>query len=124
MRYFDDSKATNAAATMAALQTFANSLDKVILIAGGDAKDADLMIMQTLLVKLAAVIAIGKDKERFAALRPDTFLVNSMQDAVLQAAVLAQNNSVVLLSPACSSLDMYANFAARGKDFFQAVQEI
>jgi UDP-N-acetylmuramoylalanine--D-glutamate ligase len=47
-----------------------------------------------------------------------------MDEAVAEAAVLAHAGELVLLSPACASLDMYPNFAARGNHFAQAVEAL
>lgn len=124
VKYFNDSKATNVAATIAAVNSFAASWENLILIAGGDAKDADLKELSPILAQLKAVILFGKDKYRLADLVAEPLVVDSMQEAVALAASLAVADTAVLLSPACSSLDMYKNFTHRGSDFIKQVRSL
>jgi len=123
--WIDDSKATNEGAAIASITAIAGPL---ILIAGGDAKGGD---MQLLTAELAGrdvrVIALGKDKGLIEACLKgvcETVSVGSMEEAVSVAAGLAREGDTVLLAPACSSLDMFSNFAERGECFAQAVREL
>ena len=119
--YIDDSKATNVASTQAALTGLSRSDQaNIILIAGGDAKGADLSELQSdISEKVKKVIAFGKDKHEFEQfLNPEQLmLVSSMGEAVELANDQAENGDIVLLSPACASIDMYTNYQQRGLDF-------
>ena len=123
--YINDSKATNVGATLAALHGLAPAT-RTILIAGGDAKGADLQPLAAALAESAAgVVALGKDAKAVAAvaesLAIDCVQVANMTDAVLAAQRMAAGAGMVLLSPACSSLDMYRNFTERGEIFARVV---
>ncbi len=123
--YIDDSKATNVGATLAALQGLAAGT-RVVLIGGGDAKGADLSVLQCALANYAVgVVALGKDAEALLAVARAANVAHSyadnMSDAVAAARSMAVGSDMVLLSPACSSLDMYRNFAERGQVFADAV---
>ena len=119
--FIDDSKATNIASTQAALSGLSKSGQaNIILIAGGDAKGADLSELKLdIQSKVKKVIALGKDKQAFTEfLQPEQVtLVNTMDEAVEQACEQASEGDIVLLSPACASIDMYKNYQQRGIDF-------
>lgn len=115
--YINDSKATNVGATVAALEGFSDYLGGIILIAGGDGKGADFQPLEQTLQGLSHLITLGKDGDKIAALYEGAIRVNSMSDAVKKACELAVTGDIVLMSPACASLDMYKNFMARGEDF-------
>ncbi|MGX5202588.1 UDP-N-acetylmuramoyl-L-alanine--D-glutamate ligase [Aliikangiella sp. IMCC44632] len=130
--WINDSKATNVGATQAAL----NAIDKnyyqwCVLIAGGLAKDADLSpLRESLRTTVDHLIVMGQDAPLLAAYMPKekvTF-VESMQQAVVKAKQLValqpitNQPNVVLLSPACASMDMFKNFEARGQAFVDALE--
>ena len=124
--YVNDSKATNVGATLAALQGL-NPDTRVILIAGGDAKGADLRpLAEVLAASAVGVVALGKDSAALAAVAKsagvDCIQVANMGEAVVAARRMTIGANMVLLSPACSSLDMYRNFAERGEVFVDAVR--
>ena len=122
--YINDSKATNVGATVAALQGLNTHLGEVFLIAGGDGKGADFAPLTPALEHVAKVITLGKDGHKIAKLKADSISVSTMKEAVEQAAKLAFSGDIVLLSPACASLDMYKNFMARGDDFKFCVEQL
>ncbi|BAJ04006.1 UDP-N-acetylmuramoylalanine--D-glutamate ligase [Shewanella violacea DSS12] len=122
--YVNDSKATNVGATVAALEGLGEHLGDIILIVGGDGKGADFTPLETVFNKVAHLITLGKDGDKIAALKEHSHKADSMADAVKQAAELATAGDIVLLSPACASLDMYKNFMARGDDFRQLAQAL
>ncbi|MCL1142903.1 UDP-N-acetylmuramoyl-L-alanine--D-glutamate ligase [Shewanella gaetbuli] len=122
--YINDSKATNVGATVAALEGLNTHLGDVFLIAGGDGKGADFKPLTTALEHVSKVICLGKDGPKIAKLKQDSLQVSSMKEAVDAAAELAFSGDIVLLSPACASLDMYKNFMARGDDFKQCVEQL
>ena len=124
--YYDDSKATNVGASLAAINGLGADISgKLLLIAGGDGKGADFASMQQPVKRFCrAVILLGRDADRLAQALADTvpqIRVQSLEEAVQQAAQLAQPGDAVLLSPACASLDMFKNFEQRGQVFAQAV---
>jgi len=124
VRWFNDSKATNVGATVAALEGMPGPL---ILIAGGDGKAADFSDLHNAIVSHTRdVILIGRDADRIEQVINGTVPVHhasSMQDAVRIAQQLAVPGDSVLLSPACASFDMYSNYMERGDDFANAVMQ-
>jgi UDP-N-acetylmuramoylalanine--D-glutamate ligase len=123
VQWYDDSKATNPHATLAAIDGF----DSVVLIAGGQNKGLDLRALAGSADRVRAVVAIGEaaaEVERaFGSVRP-VQRAESMRDAVSQAAGLARAGDAVLLSPGCASFDWYESYGARGDDFADAVHEL
>lgn len=123
--WINDSKATNVGACVAALKGMNR---KVVLIAGGDAKNADMRELAPILEKkVKAVVLMGKDAPLIQKIITDTIptkIAKSMRDAVNQAATLAGRGDCVLLSPACASLDQFKNYKERGKLFSKAVKEL
>lgn len=122
--YVNDSKATNVGATVAALDGLGDHLGDIILIAGGDGKGADFSPLAAPLAKVTHLITLGRDGHKIVALKAGAFSVDSMAAAVAKAAELAMSGDIVLLSPACASLDMYSNFMARGDDFRSQVEQL
>jgi UDP-N-acetylmuramoylalanine--D-glutamate ligase len=120
--WVNDSKATNIGACVAALQGYAR---KVILIAGGDAKGADMNELTPVIKEKAKyVVLIGKDAGLIKQAINDcvpVYSANNMEQAVQIAAGLATVGESVLLSPACASIDQYKNYQDRGEKFTQAV---
>lgn len=125
VRWVDDSKGTNVGATMSAIRSVGAPL---VLIAGGDAKGADLTpLVSVLSGRARAIVLLGKDADRLAQTLTgvcDLHHVDDIESAVRHAAVLARPGDTVLLSPACSSLDMYSGFAERGERFARAVEAL
>ncbi|MCL1078909.1 UDP-N-acetylmuramoyl-L-alanine--D-glutamate ligase [Parashewanella spongiae] len=122
--YINDSKATNVGATLAAINGLREQLGEIILIAGGDAKGADLSPLIAGLEFVKKVIVFGKDAQQLAKLKDDTIRVENMAQAVTISAKEAETGDIVLLSPACASLDMYKSFAERGDDFKLQVEAL
>nr|WP_268820325.1 UDP-N-acetylmuramoyl-L-alanine--D-glutamate ligase [Paraglaciecola sp. G1-23] len=126
VRWINDSKATNVGATLAAIYGLRASIQgKLILIAGGDGKGADFSpLAEVLQNSVEVLITFGRDGHQIAALKEGTFQVNNLTEAVQLAAQHVAVNDVVLLSPACASLDMFTNYQERGECFAQAVKEL
>lgn len=124
--WIDDSKATNVGATLAAITGIgAQCAGKLILIAGGDAKGADLSLLRDALhAHVDTLITLGKDGPAIAALYPEAIQVETMQSAVEKAQSLACAGDTVLLSPACASLDMFDNYEHRAAVFKHAIDEV
>ncbi|MGM8933537.1 UDP-N-acetylmuramoyl-L-alanine--D-glutamate ligase [Pseudomonas neustonica] len=124
--FFDDSKATNVGAALAAINGLGADIDgKLVLIAGGDGKGADFKpLSQPVERYCRAAVLLGRDADKVAAALPsslDATQVDSIEAAVQLAADKAQPGDIVLLSPACASLDMFKNFEERGRLFADAV---
>lgn len=122
--FYDDSKGTNVGATLAALEGLARP---VVLIAGGDGKGQDFAPLREPVARYArAVLLIGRDAGRIAAAldgcgKPVEHFA-ALDEAVARANKVAQAGDVVLLSPACSSLDMFRNYAHRAEVFVAAAR--
>ncbi len=124
--WYDDSKATNVGAALAAIEGLGADIDgKLVLIAGGDGKGADFSALRApVAAHCRAVVLLGRDAERLAEALGDSvplIRVKTLDEAVQQCAEQAQPGDAVLLSPACASLDMFKNFEERGRLFAQAV---
>ena len=130
VEYFDDSKGTNVGATVAALAGLgAGRAAHLILIAGGDGKGQDFSpLAEPVARHVRAVLLIGRDAPALRAALADTGVeisdCTTLQQAVEQAAACARPGDAVLLSPACASLDMFANYAQRAQVFVDAVREL
>ncbi len=127
IRWINDSKGTNPGATVAALAGLVPdpARSKAVLIAGGDCKDADFSPLREAVRQSArAVVLIGRDADDIAAALADTVPLHrarDLDDAVRQAAALAEPGDCVLLSPACASFDMFDDYRHRGRAFAEAV---
>jgi UDP-N-acetylmuramoylalanine--D-glutamate ligase len=132
VRWVDDSKATNPPAALASLQAY----DPVVWIAGGLAKGARFDdLVQRVRGRLRAVVLLGADAEvigealaRHApdvpVFRLDPGETSPMDRVVAQAAAFARPGDTVLLAPGCASMDMFANYGARGDAFVEAVHRM
>jgi len=125
IRFVNDSKATNVGSTEAALVGLATDKN-IVLIAGGDAKGADLSELSGLIQsRVKKVVAFGKDAAQFSGFveQENLTLVIELKDAVNKAISVASSGDIVLLSPACASIDMFKNYQQRGELFKQYVTE-
>lgn len=129
--YIDDSKGTNVGATIAALRGLADSegAKRIVVILGGDGKGQDFQPLAPVVSQTArAAVLIGRDAsliEQALSEAPTTVvLAQDLTDAVNRAAQLAQAGDIVLLSPACASLDMFRNYAHRAEVFVDAVHAL
>ncbi len=123
--YIDDSKATNTGAVLSALEQLEG---KVILIAGGRDKGDDYSLLRGAVEgKVRKLILIGEAAGNIGKRLEDIVSVgyaNSMDEAVLQASVVAETGETVLLSPACASFDMFDSYGHRGDVFATAVRRL
>ncbi len=126
--WINDSKATNVGSTLAALEGLAKTKQanqQLILIAGGEGKGADFSPLTQVVNKdVSLLITLGKDADKLMSLTANAIKVDSLIAAVELAAQQAKQDDIVLLSPACASLDMFKNFAERGDVFTRAVQNL
>ena len=123
--YVDDSKGTNVGATVAALESLSGA---AVLIAGGLGKGMDFApLAQAARGRLRAAVLLGESApvlaEALDGICPIA-RVDTMHAAVARAAELAAAGDTVLLSPACASQDMFADYRERGRAFGAAVREL
>ena len=129
--YYDDSIATTASSTVAALQSFSQ---RVVLILGGSDKGNDyLPLLKQIIISggLRAIVTIGTNGAQIVGLLDDHSLAlqhhvgsKDMKEIVAVAASIAQPGDVVLLSPAAASFDMFKSYADRGDQFVSAVNNL
>jgi UDP-N-acetylmuramoylalanine--D-glutamate ligase len=125
VRWIDDSKGTNVGATLAAVAGLKGPL---VIVAGGDGKGQDFTpLADAFRGKVRLAVLIGRDREALAralAGACPTEYAADMAAAVAAAARAAQPGDLVLLSPACASLDMFRDYAHRGDEFAAAVRRL
>src|SRR2546427_3176764 len=125
VRYYNDSKGTNVGAVVKSLASFS---DPVILLAGGVDKGGDYGILrQEIRQKVRRLVLFGEAQGIIARALGDlteTVIVENLEAAVGDAFAHARAGEVVLLSPACSSFDMFRNYAERGQAFKSLVQAL
>jgi len=132
IEYIDDSKGTNVGATVAALSSLGadkatQAHKKIILILGGDGKGQDFSpLMEPLKMYAKAAVLIGRDAHTIQETLKNTGVplqhATELPSAVQQCATLATSGDIVLLSPACASLDMFKDYKHRAEVFVQAVE--
>ena len=122
--YVNDSKATNVASTLVALEAFEPG--SVLLILGGQGKGQDFRPLREAIARRARhVYLIGEDAPRIAEALPGIphSMLESLDQAFELASRLAKPGQVVLLSPACASFDQFDSFEARGDAFRKLIHE-
>ena len=123
IRFYNDSKATNVGSVVSALESMPAPL---ILIAGGKDKGGDYdPLIPLLREKVKALVLIGEAREKMREVLKDAttvILADSLEDAFRSSVREASAGDTVLLSPACSSFDMFANYEQRGEAFSTLVQ--
>ncbi|MDP8079174.1 UDP-N-acetylmuramoyl-L-alanine--D-glutamate ligase [Phocoenobacter skyensis] len=117
--WINDSKATNVGSTVAAL-TGLNVEGTLYLLLGGDGKGADFSELTPLINQpYIQCYCFGKDGAKLAQLTEQSVIVESMIEAVAQIRPRLRQGDMVLLSPACASLDQFPNFEVRGQKFME-----
>ena len=125
IEWINDSKATNVGAALASIE----GRDRpVILIAGGQSKNADMGVLyEPIKQRVKRVLLMGVDADRieqsWVGAAPIE-RVDNMANAVVRAKQEAVSGDCVLLAPACASFDMYSKFEARGDDFANQVRQL
>ena len=130
VNWFNDSKATNVGAAVAAIEGLGEGMNdpaKIVLIAGGEGKGAAFDGLQPAVARFVShVVLIGRDGADIARAVQGSATVHwadTLAIAVKQAAALSCSGDAVLLAPACASFDMFASFEQRGEAFIRLVQE-
>ena len=130
LRFLNDSKATNISATIFALQ---NLSDPLFLILGGDLKNQRLAPLINVLKNRNIVAYVyGKDKNQFSEYFKECNITHFTIENVREAVILIKKHLSkktqslheeinILLSPACSSKDLYKDYAERGNEYHEAV---
>jgi UDP-N-acetylmuramoylalanine--D-glutamate ligase len=126
IEFINDSKATNVNSTWYALESMTTP---VIWIAGGTDKGNDYSELYDLVrQKVKALVCMGKDNSKlhkaFDNMIPIIVDTESMDEAIKSAYFLAKDGDAVLLSPACASFDLFANYEDRGRQFKQCVRNL
>lgn len=127
VKYYNNSKATNAEATLKALESFQSP---IVLIAGGLDRGFDFAeLIPAIKQGVKGIVAYGQTKEKFINIGKDAGLkllspVDNVKEAVKQASLMAESGDIVLLSPACASWDMYSSFEERGSIFKESVHKL
>lgn len=127
VQWINDSKATNPASSLAAIEGLGPQIEgKIVLILGGDTKGADFNVMLSAVKKFVSyIVLLGKDTSELFGLFKDLVPcvpVTSMVDAVAKSTLFAKKGDMVLLAPACASFDLFKNFEDRGEQFASIVK--
>ncbi len=127
VRWYNDSKATNVGATVAAINGMSDE-GPLVLIAGGVGKSADFSALSTAVSgTVRAVVLLGVDSDAIEAVIDEDqmcFRAADMEHAIRLARQQAEPGDCVLLSPACASFDMYDNYEQRGDHYAALVMEL
>ena len=123
--FYDDSKATNVDAAIRSIASFDRP---IVLIAGGRHKGGDYApLVRVSKGRVKKAFLMGESKRLMAEAFEDKIpyaTADDMEDAVAKAFSVAKPNDVVLLAPACSSFDMFTDYAHRGRAFKEAVERL
>lgn len=126
VKYINDSKATNVNAVWFALDSY--NVPMTLILGGRDKGNDYTELIDQIKDKVHTVIAIGESKERIkeqlSNISPNFEMAETMRDAVRTAKKVAKRGEVVLLSPACSSFDMFDDYEHRGKVFKEEVNKL
>jgi UDP-N-acetylmuramoylalanine--D-glutamate ligase len=124
--FFNDSKGTNVMSVKRSLEAFA--ANPIILIAGGKDKNMDFApLVDPVAKKCKILILLGEAKEKINRAIGDfaeTYLVGTFEEAVLLAYQKSRSGDIILLSPGCSSYDMFRNYEERGDYFKKLVSQL
>jgi UDP-N-acetylmuramoylalanine--D-glutamate ligase len=129
VEWINDSKGTNIGAAISAINGIGEAMQgKIVLIAGGQGKGADFNELKPAVTNFVrSVVLLGEDADKIEAVLHElvpVVKVSSLEEAVHVAKTHAKSGDVVLLSPACASLDMFRDFNHRGEVFISSVQDL
>ena len=121
--YYDDAKAENVNATWF---TFENIVNPVIWIVGGSCHNNYSELIDTARKKVKTIISIGNEQDgielTFRSVVKEIYHANSIEEAVSMASILAEENDLVLFSPACKDSEM--DYDERGERFVKEVSKL
>jgi UDP-N-acetylmuramoylalanine--D-glutamate ligase len=121
VKYYNDSKGTNAEATVVALKAFSHP---VILLAGGYDKKIGFDALIPFLGQVKKMIVYGETKFQLKVLYPNAIVLENLSQATQVAHSMAKEGDVVLFSPACASYDQFDNYEQRGRIFKDLVHKL
>ena len=123
--FINDSKGTNVGSVCKSLNTFNRP---IVLIVGGKDKGADFSPLKTLMKeKVKHMVLIGETRKKFKGILNGSFGYEeseNLEEAVSLARAKAEDGDIVLLSPACSSFDMFKDYMDRGTCFKTIVKNL
>ncbi len=125
VKFVNDSKATNPDAVIAALNAFGGE-HNICLIAGGLDKNMDFSIIKKESTKIKKAFLIGETKKILQkSWEPEISceICASLENAVQKSKDLASKGDIILLSPGCASMDMFANYRDRGEKFCKIIHQ-
>ena len=123
--WYNDSKATNSAAMLSALESLSDKHGKIVLLAGGVFKEDNLPPLPNRL-NIRCAIVYGKDAKLLFDKWSGTlscYMKTDLHTAIDHAMLVSENEDTILLSPACASYDQYESFLRRGDDFINYAKE-
>ncbi|MFV9996607.1 MAG: UDP-N-acetylmuramoyl-L-alanine--D-glutamate ligase [Arsenophonus endosymbiont of Dermacentor nuttalli] len=124
IQWVNDSKATNVGSTEAALKGL-QVAGTLYLLLGGEGKSADFSLLKPYIAaKNIRLCCFGRDGHQLAQLKPDSLLLDTMEQCLRVIAPELKVGDMVLLSPACASFDQFRNFEQRGDKFTQLAKEL
>ncbi|BAC24354.1 murD [Wigglesworthia glossinidia endosymbiont of Glossina brevipalpis] len=122
--WINDSKSTNVSSTIAALSSI-KIKGNIHLLLGGDSKKANLLpLMKIIRNKKIKLYCFGKDAYLLSKISTDSFINDTLYHSMIKIKENLNHGDIVLLSPACSSLDQFKNFKERGEKFTKLAQKI
>jgi len=124
VKWINDSKATNVGSLVACLDGL-KVKGKLHLLLGGDGKGADFKSLTPLFKNFdIQLYCFGKDKESLAELDRSSLVFDTMSQTMQKAAEDLNSGDIVLLSPACASIDQFKNFEVRGEEFIKLAKQL
>lgn len=124
VKYINDSKATNPDSVVVALKAYGGEANVCIILGGLD-KEMDFTILRGVAGKIKKAFIIGEAKDRIEHALSDVVdcqVLDAFEEAVLAACQAAASGDIVMLSPACASMDMFKDYAERGDRFGEMVK--
>lgn len=124
--FYNDSKSTNISSTLAAIEGLGKDLKNIILILGGQSKEADFSQLNTVIGKYVKnVLVYGQDARLIeGALDQQVTLCSDLEDLISTAMRIGEKQNLVLFSPGCASFDMFSGFEERGEKFKSEVRRL
>ncbi|MCL5409098.1 MAG: UDP-N-acetylmuramoyl-L-alanine--D-glutamate ligase [Candidatus Omnitrophica bacterium] len=126
--YINDSKATNIDAVKRALESFSSEKNIILIMGGKDKGFSFTPLTKLISEKVKYLVLLGQTAERIKKELKESSvpqkIVQTMEDAVILSSQTGKKGDIVLLSPGCSSFDMFKNYEERGDDFRRIVKNL